>query len=100
MSTTTERILIAIFLIVAVGGGVRDAHAGMIGKLNVGARFALPKCAAALSLRAHVTMPGLAAPDSDVDAMAEVAASEAFAWALGSQIEGCESHRAIVISAG
>ena len=34
MSTTTERILIAIFLIVAVLFAMRDAHAGMFGKLN------------------------------------------------------------------
>jgi len=34
MSTTTERILIAIFLIVAVLFATRDAHAGMFGKLN------------------------------------------------------------------
>ena len=34
MSTTTERILIAIFLIVAVLLAMRDAHAGMIEKLN------------------------------------------------------------------
>jgi hypothetical protein len=34
MSTTTERILIAIFLIVAVLLATRDAHAGMFEKLN------------------------------------------------------------------
>jgi len=34
MSGTTERILIVIFLIVAVLLAMRDAHAGMIGKLN------------------------------------------------------------------
>ena len=34
MSTTTERILIAIFLIVAVLLAMRDARAGMFGKLN------------------------------------------------------------------
>jgi len=34
MSTTTERILIAIFLIVAVLFATRDAHAGMFGKLK------------------------------------------------------------------
>ena len=34
MSTTTERILIAIFLIVAVLFAMRDAHAGKFGKLN------------------------------------------------------------------
>jgi len=34
MSTTTERILIAIFLIVAVLFATRDAHAGIFGKLN------------------------------------------------------------------
>jgi hypothetical protein len=34
MSTTTERILIAIFLIVVVLFATRDAHAGMFGKLN------------------------------------------------------------------
>jgi hypothetical protein len=32
MSTTTERILIAIFLIVVVLFAMRDAHAGMFGK--------------------------------------------------------------------
>jgi hypothetical protein len=34
MSTTTERVLIVIFLIVAVFFATRDAHAGMFGKLN------------------------------------------------------------------
>ena len=34
MSTTTERILIVIFLIVAVLFATRDAHAGMFGKLK------------------------------------------------------------------
>ncbi len=34
MSTTTERILIAIFLIVAVLFATRDAHAGVFEKLN------------------------------------------------------------------
>jgi hypothetical protein len=34
MSGTTERILIVVFLIVAVLLAMRDAHAGMIGKLN------------------------------------------------------------------
>jgi len=34
MSTTAERIVIAIFLIVAVLLATREAHAGMFGKLN------------------------------------------------------------------
>jgi len=34
VSTTTERILIAIFLIVAVLFATRDAHAGLFEKLN------------------------------------------------------------------
>jgi hypothetical protein len=34
MSTMTERILIAIFLIVAVLFATRDVHAGIFAKLN------------------------------------------------------------------
>jgi len=34
MSTTTERVLIAIFLIVAVLFAMRDAHGGVFEKLN------------------------------------------------------------------
>jgi hypothetical protein len=46
-----------------------------------------------------VTAARLAAPDRDVDAMAEVATGEAAAGMLGVRVEGCESHDAIVTSA-
>jgi hypothetical protein len=59
----------------------------------VGARLALPKCAAALSLRSDVTIPGLTAPYRDIDAMAEPSAAMAAAWALGVYVDAIESRR-------
>lgn len=53
----------------------------------IGAWLALPKRAAALRLRANVAMPRLAAPDRDVDSMAEVAAREAAAEVLDVRVE-------------
>jgi hypothetical protein len=59
----------------------------------VGARLALPKCAAALSLRSDVTIPGLTAPHRDIDAMAEPSAAMAAAWVLGVYVDAIESRR-------
>src|ERR1700694_2395450 len=65
------------------------AHPRRTGRwqFSVSPRLALPECAAALSLRANVTMPRLAAPDGDVEALAEVAAGGAAARALGSRLK-------------
>jgi hypothetical protein len=59
----------------------------------------IQKRAAPLSLRTDVTIPWLAAPDGDVDAMAEVAAGEAAARVLGGRVEGHDVHSAIVSAA-
>jgi hypothetical protein len=67
--------------------------------LSFRARLTLPRCAAALGLRADVPAARLTAPYRNVDAMAEVAAREAAAGMVGVRIEGCESHGAIVTNA-
>lgn len=43
-----------------------------------------------------MTAARLGAPDSDVDAMAEVVAGEAAAWALGVRVEGRDVRGAMV----
>ena len=65
----------------------------------VGARLAHPERAAALSLRADVALPWLAAPDRDVDAMAEVATGVAAAGVLDVRVETRGVHGAIVTAA-
>ena len=54
------------------------------------------KRAAALGLRANVTMPRLVAPDRDVDAMAEPGAAQAAAKARGGRVEGRGLHGSIL----